>query len=276
MGITRGGSVQRRANNSRSAHVRRMKNNYFSTVAGAYACYRPHYPQELYEFLAGCCRHVRRAWDCATGNGQAAVALAAHFDFVVATDLSQQQLAHAAASDRVGYAVSSAEQAPLGTAAVDLVSVAQALHWFDLPVFYRAVDRVLAEDGVLAVWCYQLLRTNAEVDAVIDRLYHEVVGPFWPPQRKMVEQGYATLAFPYPERSCPPFAMKYEWSLQQLLGYMGSWSACQRYREANRKDPVALIAGALGEAWGDPAATRIVRWPLAVRVGKKPSMRGSR
>lgn len=253
-----------------------MQNNYFSRVAGAYARYRPQYPPELYEFLAGCCRHRRRAWDCATGNGQAAGALASHFDFVLATDVSMQQLARATGQARVAYAVSSAEQPPLGTAAVDLVSVAQALHWFDLSVFYRTVDRVLADGGVLAVWCYQLLRIDAAVDAVIDRLYHKIVGPFWPPQRKLVEQGYATLTFPYPEQSCPPFAMQYEWSLQQLLGYLGSWSACQRYREANRSDPVALVAGRLGDAWGDSAGTRIVRWPVVVRVGQRQRRRHAR
>ncbi len=166
-----------------------------------------------------------------------------------------------------------AERPPLGAAAIDLVTVAQALHWFDLTVFFRAVDRVLTDDGVLAVWCYQLLRIDAAVDAVIDRLYHEIVGRFWPAQRRLVEQGYARLPFPYSEQSCPSFAMEYQWSLQRLLGYLGSWSACQRYREANGADPVALLARALGDAWGDPARERIVRWPLVVRLGHRPQRR---
>lgn len=247
-----------------------MKADYFSGVADSYSRFRPNYPPVLFDYLFGLCRRRRLAWDCATGNGQAATALTAGFDAVLATDLSAEQIARAACRRAVHYAVASAESPPVAESAVDLVTVAQALHWFDLGRFYAAVDRVLADDGVLAVWCYQLLRIDAVVDAVVRRYYHDVVGSYWPPQRALVEDGYRSLPFPYREIGCPEMTMTHEWSLAQLFGYLGSWSASQRYREIRGDEPLKSIGAALERAWGDPAASRIVRCPVVMRVGRRP------
>ena len=248
-----------------------MSTDFFSTIADSYARYRPGYPPALYAFLAAHCRRRRLAWDCATGNGQAACGLAAHFDLVVGTDLSLTQLSRARRSPRVVYAASTAERSPFAEASVDLVTVAQALHWFELPAFYSDIDHVLADDGLLAIWSYQLLRVSPAVDSVVDRLYHEIVGPFWPPQRALIEQGYGSLPFPYREIDCPTFTMAYDWSLERLIGYLGSWSASQRYREAHGEDPVRKVATALGDAWGDAGERRAVRWPLILRAGRRPA-----
>ena len=171
--------------------------DHFSAHASAYARYRPRYPEALFAYLASLCPAHDLAWDCATGNGQAARSLTEHFARVVATDASADQLAHAAPHEQITYHVAPAAQSPLASHSADLVTVAQALHWLDLDAFYAEVRRVLKPGGVLAVWTYGLLRINPAVDAVIQRLYTDIVGAYWPPERRHVEDGYRALAFPF-------------------------------------------------------------------------------
>ena len=244
--------------------------DHFSGHAAQYAQFRPVYPPALYAYLASVCPRRVRAWDCATGSGQAAVALAGYFDQVVATDASAEQVAHAEAAAKVEYRVAPAEVSGIEAGSVDLVTVAQALHWFDLPAFYAEVERVLSPGGVLAVWCYGLFQCSPEVDAWVEYLYSRLVGPYWPPERRLIEDGYRGLPFPYVEEEPPSFAMEAQWDLPRTTGYLRTWSAVQRYVEAQGQDPVAEIASQLGEAWGEAGQVRTIRWPLHLRVGRKP------
>jgi SAM-dependent methyltransferase len=244
--------------------------DHFSRVASAYAACRPGYPPELFTYISGLPARHELAWDCAAGSGQATLPLTGRFRRVLATDLSAEMLNRAPRHSKVEYRVSRAEDSGLAGSSADLVTVAQALHWLDIEPFYTEVERVLAPGGVLAVWSYanQLLG-DGPLDAMLTRFYTEVVGPYWPPQRRHVETGYRTLPFPYSELEAPAFAMEERWTLPQLLGYLGTWSATHRFREAQGYDPVARLTGELAESWGDPASSRLVRWPLSLRVGRK-------
>lgn len=243
--------------------------DHFSAVAAGYASFRPVYPDALYDFLARQAPGRALAWDCATGSGQAALGLAAYFERVHATDASAEQIANAHRHQRVHYAVEPAEASGLAAGSVDLVTVAQALHWFDLTRFHQEVDRVLRPGGVLAVWTYNLFRTDIPaLDALVDRLYGEVLGTYWPFERRLVENGYRDLAFPLAEEPVPPFEMRSQWDLSHLLGYLRTWSAVKRYREDRGIDPVEHMGGELAAAFGAQAHID-VRWPLAVRMGRK-------
>jgi SAM-dependent methyltransferase len=244
--------------------------DHFSRVASAYAACRPRYPAELFAYLSDLSARHELAWDCAAGSGQATLPLSDSFRRVLATDVSGAMLDRAPRRPHIEYRVSPAENSGLPDSSTDLVTVAQALHWLDIMPFYAEVDRVLAPGGVLAVWSYgsQLL-DNAPLDAILARFYTEVVGPYWPAERRHVEAGYRTLPFPYVEVASPAFAMVERWTLPQLLGYLETWSATQGFREAQGYDPVAPLSGDLALSWGDPASPRPVRWPLSLRVGRK-------
>jgi SAM-dependent methyltransferase len=244
--------------------------DHFSRLAAQYSAFRPTYPGTVFDHLAQLCRERRTAWDCACGNGQATVSLAEHFDSVVGTDASQQQLAVAPAHPKVVYRVATAEQSGLPSASMDLVTVAQALHWFDLDAFYGEVHRVLKESGVLAVWTYGVLHVDGEgVDPLLQEFYHDIVGPFWPPERKLVDAGYRGLAFPFAEIAPPALSMEERWDRVRLVGYLRTWSATARYVEARGVDPVAALDERLGAVWEDEHAVRKVTWPLAMRIGRK-------
>ena len=245
--------------------------DHFSGVAGAYALRRPRYPDELFAFLAAETTRHDLAWDCAAGTGQATIPLSRHFRRVLATDQSAAMLAQAPPHSSIEYRTAPANASGLGPSTADLVTVAQALHWIDPEPFYAEVHRVLRPGGMLAVWTYGNQRLeDPAVDPTLWRFYQEVVGPFWPPQRRHVEAGYRTLPFPYPELRTPDFHMEQRWTLDQLLGYIGTWSATQRFREAKGYDPVAELARELQVSWGEPAASRRIVWPLSIRVGRRP------
>ena len=239
--------------------------DHFSLQSAGYARHRPHYPDDLFAYLAGLTDR-RLAWDCATGNGQAAIALARHFERVVATDASEAQIDAAIAHPAVSYRVATAEASGLGDDTVDLVAVGQALHWFATAQFFAEASRVLVAGGVLAAWCYELCTVSPACDSVVERLYTGIVGPFWPPERRLIEARYAGIEFPGLALSPPAFEMSAQWTADDMLGYLRTWSACQRYRQAHDKDPVERIEKALRRAWG--SASRTVRWPLTVRVAR--------
>jgi ubiquinone/menaquinone biosynthesis C-methylase UbiE len=243
--------------------------NHFSKQAADYAMFRPRYPREMFKYLGSVVPSTKFAWDCATGNGQAAVELASVFERVIATDASEKQIANAEQHDHVEYRVAPAENSGIQSGTVDLTMVAQALHWFDLPRFYEEVRRVLKNSGVLAASAYKFLHITPEVDHLINhRYYDKVVGPFWPPERMLVER-FEELPFPFPEIRTPSFEMTAQWSMEHLLGYLRSWSSTQRFIAANNRDPLAEIAGELHAVWGDPNQSRRVAWPLILRVGIK-------
>jgi SAM-dependent methyltransferase len=243
--------------------------DHFSKQAADYAKFRPQYPSELFDYLGGIAPQRKLAWDCATGNGQAAVGLASVFDRVIATDASEKQIANAQPHERVEYRVAPAESSGIQGETVDLIMVAQALHWFDFSRFYDEVSRVLKNNGVFAASAYKFFHITPEVDELVNRrYYHEIVGPFWPPERVLIEK-FETLPFPFPEIKPPAFEMIAEWNLEHLLGYLRSWSATQRFIAANKRDPLEAIADDLRAAWSDTTRTRRVIWPMTLRVGVK-------
>jgi len=241
--------------------------DHFSDQAADYARYRPDYPHELFAYLGSLVLARECAWDCGTGSGQAAVALAEFFDRVVATDASEKQILSATKDPRVEYRIAPAENSGLSSHSVDLIAVAQALHWFDLDAFYMEAKRVLKPEGVLAVWCYGLLEIAPEIDAIINRLYREIVGPYWPPERKVIESRYRTIPFPFAELQPPQFTMKAHWSLAHLVGYLRTWSATRAFLIATRIDPVEGIISDLSTAWGKPDREWLINWPLSIRAG---------
>jgi hypothetical protein len=241
--------------------------DHFSGHADRYAAFRPTYPATLFGYLASLTPGHDLAWDCATGSGQAALALTPFFRSVAASDASENQIAQARPHEKVRYLVAPAERTPLPDGSVELVTVAQALHWLDLPRFYAEVRRVVHPSGMIAAWCYQLHTIGPEIDAVVRRLYADILGEYWPPERGLVEAGYRTLPFPFQEVAPPPFAMAQAWDLPCLLGYLGTWSSAQRYRAEVGSDPIDLIRADLEAAWGDPTQVREVVWPLHLRVG---------
>ena len=241
--------------------------DHFSAQADAYARFRPTYPDALYAYLASLTPEHVLAWDCGTGSGQAAVALAAHYTQVIASDPSREQIAHAAAHARVRYVVASAEQPPAEARGADLVTAAQALHWFDCERFYPALERVLKPGGLFAAWGYGLMRIAPLVDAVVLRYYTDAVGPYWPPGRRHIESGYQSLPFPLTELVAPSFAMTAPWRLENLFGYLDSWSATRRYLKARGEHPLASLYPELAAAWGE-VPERTVTWPLFLRLGR--------
>lgn len=241
--------------------------DHFSGHAGDYARHRPVYPPELFDWLARTCAGTRQAWDVGTGNGQAALGLASHFDSVLATDASAQQLARASGPDNVIFRVEQAEQCSLPGASTDLVTVGQALHWFDFEPFFKEVRRVLRPSGMFAAWTYLLNRVTPEIDQVVHRLYDDIAGAYWPPERRLVEGGYADIPLPFQMIEVPEFTMRTQANLSQYRDYIGTWSAVQRYLIDQSSDPRLQIDEDLASAWGDPGHVRTVDWPLVIRAG---------
>jgi SAM-dependent methyltransferase len=243
--------------------------DHFSKQAADYAKFRPRYPREMFKYLGTVARSRALAWDCATGNGQAAVQLAEVFDRVIATDASEKQIANAEPHHRVEYRVASGEESGLESGTVDLIMLAQALHWFDLDRFYAEVERLLKPRGVFAASTYKFFHITPAIDEVVNhRYYEDVVGAFWPPERVLVEK-FEKLPFPFAEIETPSFEMIAQWHLQHLVGYLRSWSATQRFIAANDRDPLKEIDNNLRDAWGDAKQWRRVVWPLTLRVGVK-------
>jgi SAM-dependent methyltransferase len=242
--------------------------DHFSGHAASYAAYRPGYPPALFTFLETLTPGRDLAWDCATGNGQAALSLAEIFARVVATDASRQQLDNATPHPKVEYRVATAESSGLPDRSVDILAVAQAVHWFDFDRFYGEARRVLAPGGAIAVWTYNLLRGTPAISALVDRLAREISGAYWPPERRWVDEEYRTLPFPFPEVHAPVFEHTESWDLHRLVAYLLTWSANVRYQAATGKDPLAEIAPELAAAWGDPGETRTLTWPIYMRAGR--------
>jgi len=242
--------------------------DHFSGHASGYASFRPGYPAALFDFAASLTPGRSLAWDCATGNGQAALGLAERFARVIATDASAAQLAQATPHPKIEYRQAPAEQSGLPDRAVDLVTVATAVHWLDFDRFYAEAKRVLAPGGAIVVWSYNLLRVTPEISALIDRLSYQIVKTYWPPERRWVDEEYRTLPFPFPEVEAPVFEHTESWDLQRLVAYLKTWSANVRYQAATGKDPIAEIAPELAAAWGDPEETRTLTWPIYMRAGR--------
>ena len=250
------------------AESSRAAGDYFSSQAAEYARFRPRYPAELFAYLAEVVPHHTLAWDCATGSGQAASPLAQYFDRVIATDMSAAQISHAEPHPRVEYRVAPAEASGLAAASVNLITVAQALHWLDLGGFYREARRVLSPSGALAVSSYGSASLDDEkLSASLAQFEWTTLGTYWPPRRQLVGEALRDLTFPFREARPPQFRLEVRWTLAELMGYVRSWSATARYVAAHGTDPLPELEAALRLHWGSPERKRVVRWPFLVRVG---------
>lgn len=242
--------------------------DHFSGHATAYASYRPGYPPALAAWLGKLAPNRELALDCGCGTGQFACLLGDVFDRVIATDASAEQIAQAEPHPAVAYHVAPAEDSGLPDSSADLITVAQAAHWFDLPTFYQEVRRVLRPAGVLALVTYGLARVSPEIDAVVRRFYDGPAAAYWPPERVHVEDGYANLDFPFPEIAAPDFRMEATWSFQAYAGYLGTWSAVKRLEQHQGPAPFQSFLSDLEQAWGNPQVIRRITWPLSLRVGQ--------
>ncbi len=246
-----------------------MATDHFSVVATTYRTFRPIYPPALFDYLAGLAPGRALAWDCATGSGQAALALTARFDRVIASDLSAALLADAPPHPQITYAEFTAEAPPLDPASVDLITVAQAIHWFDHARFFAAANRTLKPGGILAFWGYNWPRFSLEIDAVIDTFNTTILAPHWPAESKILHAGYVSIRPPLPELNPPAFSICADWSLAQLIGHCATWSAVSRAKAKTGTDPLAHLIARLQAVWGS-AEVLPVRWPLHLRVLRKP------
>lgn len=243
--------------------------DHFSERAALYAAYRPLYPAELFEFLASLPARHRLALDCGTGNGQAALGLAAHFDRVIATDPSAGQLNNAPQRDKIEYRVAPAEASGLPARSVDLVTAAQALHWFDSRSFFQEAARVLVADGAIALWGYgdPILDTPALAETM-HAFNRGTLEQYWHPERKLLLDGYRDVPFPFDEVSAPELELQMQWNLGEFAGYLRTWSATARFLAERGIDPVIEAEKSLATQWGDPEVTRVIRWPLYLRAGR--------
>jgi SAM-dependent methyltransferase len=251
--------------------------DHFSGHADLYAKARPHYPDALFDWVANEVPARDTCWDAGCGNGQASVSLARRFSRVIATDPSASQVGNAVARPNIDYRIeprnfsargNGGYQTSIDDHSVDAITVAQALHWFDLPAFVAEVQRVARPGALFAAWCYANCSVSPAVDAVIAHLYADTLGACWPPERRLVEEGYASLGLPFTPVTAPAFAMQVDWNATQLLAYLTSWSAAQRCRRETGQDAVAASADTLVAAWGKPQHVRPVRWTLAIRAGR--------
>ena len=242
-----------------------MKDN-FSRQANVYAQYRPGYPKELFEYILGFVKEKDLAWDCGTGNGQSASELSTHFKKVFATDISQKQLDNAAAKENVIYALEPAEKTSLADKSVDLITVAQAIHWFKFEAFYTEVKRVAKPGAAMAVWTYSLLKISGEIDKIISEYHFSTLEKYWDPERRYVDDGYASIPFPFTEIKTPGFNIELNWSLKDLEGYLDTWSALQKFIAANAYSPVKEVMNKIEEHWGE-AEKRKIFFPVHLRLG---------
>ena len=242
--------------------------DHFSGVASDYVAFRPQYPVELFDWLASVCQRHDVAWDCACGSGQASRPLVSYFGMVVGTDASPTQVAAAEAIENIRFVVAASERTPLADGTFDLVTVAQALHWFVGETFFEEVRRVVRPGGVFAAWTYGM--PNIVYDAV-ENVVHDFINvslePYWPPEIQMVLNGYDSIDLPFEELESPAFELKVDWPLERFLGFARTWSAVGRYVEELGEDPVLRLAAELEEVWEDEEALLPVSYRLDLRAG---------
>lgn len=243
----------------------------FSQGADQYAKHRPQYPDELFAYLSENCAAHDSAWDCATGNGQAAVSCAKYFSHIEATDISAEQIQHHIVHPRVHYSVSPAEHTPFADDSFDLIMVATAVHWFDQEQFFREVERVLKPNGMVAIWAYGFFKIEPEIDAIIAKELLNPIDQFWASGNRQIINGYRDLVLPFDEiHNAPPFSMQLEWNLEQLSAYLRTWSAVKRYLAEIGTDPIETMGIKMRTLWTEPEKSRTVQMPLYLKICRKP------
>ncbi|MFZ5973761.1 MAG: class I SAM-dependent methyltransferase [Bacteroidota bacterium] len=243
-----------------------MRKDRFSEHSRAYAAFRPTYSRELYQFLLGLVESRQLAWDVGCGNGQVAFDLAAYFDRVIATDMSAKQLQNARQAANLFYQVAPAEESGLDTGVADLITVGQALHWFDTERFFQEVKRVAKPHAVVAAWGYGLLHIHPQIDTRVHNFYTEKVGSYWDAERRWVDEAYQRIRFPFAEIQAPSFSLHFEWTREELFGYLSTWSAVRKYMAAHQQNPVEQLMQELDDYWHEEKMP--VRFPVFMRVGR--------
>ncbi len=242
--------------------------NWFQQGGRAYARFRPEYPPQLAAFLASIAPDKRMAVDVGCGNGQLTKLLVPHFDAVVGVDPSADQIANTIPNEHITYQCAPAEQLPLADGSASLITAAQAAHWFDLPSFYQEVRRIAMPGSVLALISYGVLNFEPSLNDRFQRFYWDEIGPYWPPERKLVDTGYATIDFPFQELVAPPFEIQLDWQLSEFLGYLFTWSAVRNAKEVGHQEVVFDFANDISSAWGDENIRRTIVWPINMRIGR--------
>jgi len=242
--------------------------DHFSFNSTEYRRYRPEYPQELYAFLLTHVSQFDCAWDAATGNGQVAHALSRYFKKIFANDASKQQIQNALHAENIEYTVCRAEDTPLPDRSVDLVCVAQALHWFDHEGFYEEVRRVSRQASVIAAWAYGILSIDKDIDPILGRFNREIIAPFWPQERAFVDAKYETIPFPFQRFNAPQFHITRDLLLEELLGYVSTWSGVRNFMNQKGFNPLRELFPGIVTAWGNTRRTRRVQWPIYLLAGR--------
>jgi len=243
-----------------------MSKDLFSGHSKRYAAFRPTYPASLYDFIVKQVKETKSVWDCGCGNGQVSSDLAKRFDRVYATDISANQIENAVKKENIEYSVCAAENTPFKDHQFDLVTVGQAIHWFDIPAFCNEARRVLTPNGIVAVWGYSLLTVDPRIDLLVNNFYTTVIGPYWDKERKLVDERYRTIDFPFTRIDVPHFEFSFNWTLDELQGYISTWSSVQKYIRQNQSDPVQQLMAEIRPLWG--GGSKKVSFPLFVRMGK--------
>jgi SAM-dependent methyltransferase len=237
----------------------------FSARAEAYKNFRPQYPERLFDFIAEEASARRLAWDCGCGNGQSTLPLGDRFERVIATDISIAQLKQSWRHPHTTYLATAAEAAAIAPQRADAIVVTQAVHWFTFDRFYTEVRRIARPGGLLVLVGYGLLSVDPAVDSILKRFYFDVVGAFWPPERRLLDQEYKTIPFPFPEIAAPIFEIRLDWQFAEMMGYLSTWTAVENYRRHNGKDPLPALSAELEPHWKN---AQTVRWPLYIRAGR--------
>jgi ubiquinone/menaquinone biosynthesis C-methylase UbiE len=244
--------------------------DHFSSTSKQYSFSRPLYPDTLYKYLSDITLNKNTAWDCATGNGQAAIGLCKYFKNVIASDASKGQLDFGFNRDNIHYKMFPAEEANIGDNHIDLITVAQAAHWFDLDKFYNEVTRVGKSNGILAIWSYGMHQIDKDIDKISAKLNVNggILGKYWPKETNYVKDDYKTIPFPFKEITTPKFKMTVNWTLDELVNYMQTWSAVRRFSTEKKYNPLNLIMDELEKLWGNRRDQKVVKWYINIRVGK--------
>lgn len=245
----------------------RFFKDFFSSQAAVYAQSRPDYPPALFQYLSSLCKEREIAWDCATGNGQAAIGLAPYFEKVLATDASDAQIQHCFKHEKVRYSVEAAENNSIANQSINLITVAQAAHWFHLQAFYKRVEAVLKPSGVLALWSYSEPLLHPQIDALLEWFMYGYLADYWPNDRLLVRKKYRTIEFPYKQIGTPNFYCVKNWTLRQFLQYALSWSATNRFIQQHQVNPVEeVLFPKILPLWGNIEKTIEIRWQLHLKV----------
>jgi SAM-dependent methyltransferase len=242
--------------------------DHFSEQAKDYARHRPGYPAAMFDYLASLAPARELAWDCGTGNGQAALALADKFKRVIATDASAAQIENAFPHERVEYRIEPSENTTISAGTVDLVTVGTAVHWFDFDPFYAEVRRVSKPKGVIAVWTYFFPIIDPAIDRWLEHFYWVTLKGFWPERIHYLEEYYKTLPFPFEEVQPPAFEMEATWDVDKLIGFLSSWSAVRKLVEAQGEAAFEAQVKELEDVWGQKTQQKKIRWPLHFRIGR--------